>query len=1583
MADAVVDDALAFASDRPADEWVARVRPPGTDLLAGHPARGAVVDLSGPDRPLVVTSVEEELRARALRIAQVTAVAYGAVRSPDGALVEVGPARRAEHPEAYLQVELEQALTDAEAEAIVPALLLLLGHIDVVTQDHAAMRSRLRRVAACLEDGGADASPDRVDAVATVRWLLDGNALLLGLARTPDPHAARRPDGPDLGLFRSRPPTELTDRDLRRPAPDAEDPLRVSRLARLSPLHRRVPMLLLEAWTPSPDGGGGVVERLLWVVARRAAGAPLSSVPLLRRKLDGLLEREDVVPGSYDEQHLTLLFQSLPEDDLFSLDVETLHALVHELRAEDRDHSVRVALRPAEDSHAVAALVTVPIERWTRPLRERLERFLCAQLDGERVDVALSIGGGSSGVTARFLVHVAPDLPVPDPLDAVAREVRLLCRSWEEQLVSAVPDPPGATPPAPADQAGVLAARWAARLPEAYRDAVRPSDAVRDVLELDAVERGDACADMPAGRRVRVWFARGPGRDAPDRMGLVTDHPIELSRLLPVLESLDLWVTDEARWSAGATLDLHHLGVRVRRAAGGGDEAVSAANRPPSLVGTDTGRRVADAITVLLGGRADRDGLNRLVLHAGLGWDDVGVLRAYRRYRHQVDGRDDQSYVDDVLVAHPGIARLLVTLWHARFGSAPEGGPDRAAGPDAERRARAAAASHEVHRACDALTRLDHDRILRGLAGTIDATLRTNRTVRPEGPLALKIDPSAVPGAPYPRPFREVFVSGRTVEGVHLRAGAVARGGLRASDRVQDYRSEVLDLMRTQVLKNAVIVPTGAKGGFVVRDDPALDGRLGEMVTSDPRARVAAAYDAFVGALLDVTDDIVDGQVRAVPGRWDDDDPYLVVAADKGTATFSDRANALAESRSFWLGDAFASGGSHGYDHKALGITARGAWVAIARHLRALGLDAHRDEVTVAGVGDMSGDVFGNGLLHSDRLRLVAAFDHRHIFLDPDPDPAASYAERRRLFEQPGSAWADYDSELISSGGGVHPRTAKAVALTPEVQAALRTDAAELTPAALVRAVLCAPVDLLYFGGIGTYVRASTEDESRVDDRANAEVRVTGRDLRARVVGEGANLALTQRARIEVARRGGRINMDAIDNAAGVDCSDHEVNLKILLARAEADGLIDRPERDRLLAAHAEDVVSAVLSDCAAQCEALDRAERSTPAGMRTVALVLRRLVADGVLDPEVEALPDEAELEARAQAGAGFTRPELAVLLAGVKRRLAIELLDSTVPDAPVARDALVGYFPAELAERFAGLLDEHRLRRELVAAEVANDLVDHLGLTAVVALADELGVGVPDVTLAYWVVRRVVRAPERWIVLSRRRGATVPDLDPDPVDGGDLLADVLRTLTRAELMRRRGLRGGGPWDPAARIAADRPVADAVLAAAAGDRDADRRRARARLATRLVAGGLDPEVAESAAEVTVLEIVPDVAEVARDLARDPIEVLEAFRAAESGLGLDDLRRRVEALVPDGAWGPAARQGLLDDLVLVRRESARRALAGAEPDDGPAEAVARHLASNPVAAAEAEAVRGRLVREEAVGLDALAVAVRAARRAAL
>ncbi len=838
-----------------------------------------------------------------------------------------------------------------------------------------------------------------------------------------------------------------------------------------------------------------------------------------------------------------------------------------------------------------------------------------------------------------------------------------------------------------------------------------------------------------------------------------------------------------------------------------------------------------------------------------------------------------------------------------------------------------------------------------------------------------------MPDVPSPVPYREIFVYGPAVEGVHLRWGPVARGGIRWSERPDDYRSEVLGLMRAQVLKNAVIVPTGAKGGFVVRR-----GYGGEDIPS-VAAAVRRAYEIFVTSLLEVTDNVVGQEVVGVPRRRDGDDPYLVVAADKGTAGFSDLANRLSHEHGFWLGDAFASGGSRGYDHKKLGITARGAWVAVRHHFAELGIDLDADDedaeaVTVAGIGDMSGDVFGNGMLRSDRIRLVAAFDHRDIFLDPNPDPTASYAERARLFALPHSSWQDYDRARISAGGGVWSRLDKRIRISPEVRASLRLDPTvdQLSPPELIRAILQAPVGLLFAGGIGTFVRASDEPDRDIDDRANAEVRVTGSQVRARVVGEGANLAFTQRARIEYARRGGHINTDAIDNSAGVDISDREVNLKILLRPAMEAGELTLAERDDLLTDVCDDVVAAVLNDSARQSLALSRSQSASAGRIGAIERLMVELGRTGMLDRAVEALPTTAEMAARARARAGLTRPELAVLMAGAKRGLTAHLLKSAVPDQPALRAALVAYFPALLAERLDGrspgrfdrLLDGHRLRRELIASAVANEVVDRMGVTFASRLAADTGCDQAAVAAAWWIARDVVGAVAWWRELDGDEGRP-PRLVP---------AQVTTARAVLEALTRDYLRRGDGTDITAGVARDRPAARALESALAGTVTDIRRRRRARVAEALVDDGLEPDVAVRWASRGDLEIVADVAEVARTTGRQVAGVARALVEVEEALGIDQLVDRLRNAVVDhdDAWSRAAVRGLLDDLDDLRRSAARRALESS-PDVGEPEAVAGFLGARSGPAAEIAGLLRRIDAEPTVRLDALAVATRAVRHA--
>ena len=1087
--------------------------------------------------------------------------------------------------------------------------------------------------------------------------------------------------------------------------------------------------------------------------------------------------------------------------------------------------------------------------------------------------------------------------------------------------------------------AAPCAERWMHRLPASYRNAIAPPDTARDLVELEQLGDGP----VVPGPEMRVRFSPVAGVD-----GLVClsaysgPDDLELSRLLPVLESLGLWIADELHWTlAEGDRRWHVYDVRLRRV-----------DAQPFDLDLDADR-VADAVLAQWTGRTEVDGLNRLVVHAGLDWTDVDLLRALVRYRRQVDPRYTVSYAFDVLVSNPTIAHDLVELFAARFD------PDRLDPVRAE-------AVHEViEAACDAVARLDDDRILRGLLGTVDAVLRTNRWTRPAGPLAVKLDSGRVPDAPSPVPYREIWVHGRDVHGIHLRAGAVARGGIRWSERPQDLRTEILDLMRTQVLKNALIVPTGAKGGFVLVGPRALE---------PSPADVQAAYEAFIGSLLDLTDDRRNGSVVPVAGRLDGDDPYLVVAADRGTARFSDVANRISVERGYWLGDAFASGGSNGFDHKALGVTARGAWTAVAHHFAELGIDVQSDRISVVGIGDLSGDVFGNGMLRSDSVALVAAFDHRDIFIDPDPDPKASFAERERIAALASSSWQDYDRSLISKGGGVFSRDEKSVELSRQMRDVLRVSDAQLTPAALVRAILQAPVDLLFAGGIGTFVRATAEEDIGVDDRANSEVRVAASSLRARVVGEGANLAFTQRARIEYARRGGRINVDAIDNSAGVDTSDREVNSKVLAHMAVVRGEIDAGDADHLVLDQREVVVDAVLEDTSRQCERLSIAQAASATQPDWFERVLLDLEADGTLDAAVLVLPDEAELEVRRTAGAGLTRPEVAVVMAGLKRWLAAQLLAGDLPDDPAMQPALDRYFPEALVARFGHLLGEHPLRRELVACQVTNEVVDLLGMTFVHRIGHDSAATPDEVVAAAAVAYGVVGAPRLFGLLQRDIGE--PTSDPARRDPRWLVVDLIGSLTRWELDHR----GSDRIDIDARTAEDHPVFKALLGALEDIGTPRQLEARRSLRAELVDVGVEPEVAAWAARLPDLRITPDIAALSRELAVAPGEVAGAYAALDGLLELDELGDRIAALDPPGRWAQASQQGLLQDLAAIRRTGVRRALAAADGRD-PESAVEAFLGRAADEIADATAFRRDAGADPESGLDGLTVVVRAVRRA--
>ena len=1542
-----LNDLFDLVDQRTTNETIVRVRHPDS-LPDGYHRTGTIVQIASEDRPFLLSTALEALDDFDLTAVTELHPILGVERDGEGRLTQVVPARTATERESLLHLELDRALEKDEADELVSRLESLMDDVMAVTGDHGAMLERLRGVADELRsqpvhppgehEPGPDPESDPEEVAALVDWLLEDDLVLLGMreyepATVSGADGLRTIHGSGLGLladddtsrFADGVPLDQLPEEVRERLASSRV-LIVSRTRRPATVQRHTPMEDLRIFRRDADGQLLRVVRLLGLFTRKGLAAPSASTPVLRAKLRRILEREDVVPGSHDEITLVSLFEALPKDELFRSPTEELHrTLVGLLHAEEH-REVRTLVRIDYELSAVTVLITTPRDTWSPHLRQQLERLLAERYGADRVDVDLALGDRHAAV-GRFLLHVPDPIPTVS-LSDLQTDVRRLARPWVDAATMALVEEAGP------EEGERLARAFAARLPENYRQTVSPISAVADVLLLDRHRR--------SARGLLVGV-----RPEPDEHGFVRikaasrGEPLVLSAFLPILESLGLEVVEEVPYRlVGDETTLHDFGVRLPGI---------------DLTDPDLATLLADTVHAAWDGHATVDSLNRLVLCAGMPWTDVAILRAYRRYRRQVGTMHTPEYVNDVLVAEHEATSALIAHFHARFDPAHQGARD----------------SHHqaVRDACDAIRSLDHDRIVRGLLHLIDATLRTNayRTDAVADAsgipyLSLKLDPALVPDAPRPLPHREIFVFSPEVEGVHLRAGEVARGGLRWSDRRDDVRTEVLDLVKAQIRKNAVIVPTGAKGGFVLRRQP-----------SDPqdlREAVRGAYTTFVRGLLDLTDDLDGADLVHPPDvvRHDGDDPYLVVAADRGTATFSDTANAIAARYGFWLDDAFASGGSNGYDHKELGVTAKGTWVAVRRHFRELGLDVQSDPITIAGVGDMSGDVFGNGLLQSEAVKLVAAFDHRHIFLDPDPDPATSFAERQRLFDLPGSTWEDYDPELISEGGGVFSRAEKAITLTPQIQQLLRVDVESPSPPDLLQAILAAPVDLLFAGGIGTYVKSSEERHEDVGDRANDEIRVDAGSVRARMIAEGANLFITQRARIEYARRGGRIDQDAVHNAAGVATSDREVNLKILLNLAVEAGRIDVDERASLLRELSDEVVAEVMQDVDSQTAALSRELAHSPEAMGAYEVLLDRLDSREEFDRRVEELPDAESLALRADAGAGLSRPELATLLAWAKREIKSALLDSEVPDDPVLAGNLPAYFPPLLVERFSDLLEQHPLRRELIATVVTNELVDRMGVSFTSTLADERGVEIPQVVLAWEIARQILDADhyEQLLIELEREH----ELDR-VLELHDHLRWLLSRVT-ATLLADPGLD-----EPAAMLERDRPVARMLLDSLLETGTEHHRRARIAHARWLMNDLVPEELARLLACVRDLVIVPDVAIVTGTVeGRSYLEVADAFLRLGEALGIDELERVVERVDAPTGWARRQRRGLETDLRRLRRDAAAAALRHFTDSEVP-QAVASLLELQAPRVVRARRLIDHVSRHEVPDLDALAVAARA------
>ena len=1024
-------------------------------------------------------------------------------------------------------------------------------------------------------------------------------------------------------------------------------------------------------------------DRFLGLFTSMAYSANPLDIPLLRRKVANVIARAGLVQGSHAGKKLLNILATYPRDELFQTpEDELLQIAIGILHLADRQR-FRLFVRRDPFERFLSCLIYAPRDNYSTELRQKWQSILMQAFNGSSSEFNVSL---SESTLARIHITVRTTPGAIPHFDVREIEAKLIAsaRRWSDDLRDALIERFGEA------EGNARLRRFGDAFPAGYREEFAARAAVPDIQMMTSLSEREPLAlnlyrppEAPPGMLRFKLFHLG--------------KPVPLSESLPMLEHMGLKVFDEHPHRIAPQgmppIAMHDFGLQT--------------SLPEAELDIGALHQVfEDAFGRIFRGEVENDDFNRLVVAARMQARDVVVLRAYGKYLRQIGFALSQAFIEATLAAHAGIARMLVELFYARFD--PEVGAG--AGAKAAEKERAIAAALEQ------VENLSEDRVLRQYLALVLATTRTNfwrrdADGRPRGYLSFKFDPAKVPGLPEPKPMFEIFVYSTRFEGVHLRGGRVARGGLRWSDRPEDFRTEVLGLVKAQMVKNTVIVPVGSKGGFVLKRAPAMSDRDAYMKEG------VACYKDYLRGLLDLTDNRVGDRIVPPPQvkRHDPDDPYLVVAADKGTATFSDYANGISAEYGFWLGDAFASGGSVGYDHKAMGITARGAWESVKRHFREMGVDTQTTEFTVAGIGDMSGDVFGNGMLLSRHIRLVAAFDHRHIFLDPNPDAAASYGERARMFRLPRSTWADYDTKLISAGGGVHPRSAKSIALTPEVKAALAITADALTPTELVNAILKAPVDLIYNGGIGTYVKATAETHAQVGDRANDALRVNGRELRCKVFAEGGNLGCTQLGRIEYATAGGRINTDAIDNSAGVDTSDHEVNIKILLSLPIAEGELTEKQRNTLLAEMTDDVAALVLRDNYFQTQVLSVTGRIAPALLDAQARFMQFLEKADRLNRAIEFLPPDDEIAKRRAAGRGLASPEAAVLLAYSKIWLYDELLASPLPDDPWVATALLRYFPGKLQQKYAAAMARHPLKREIIATHVVNSMLNRVGSTFV----------------------------------------------------------------------------------------------------------------------------------------------------------------------------------------------------------------------------------------------------------------------------
>ncbi|RDS80814.1 NAD-glutamate dehydrogenase [Dyella monticola] len=1523
----VIANLIDFAQQRHGGRALVRIG------SAGQAARSAV-EIVTDDMPFLVDTVSMIVSD----YSPIHAVLHPVVkitRDVNGQLQRIGDEHGAS--ESVMHFEVDSILDESIQAKITSRIEDALEDVRVAVRDWNVMREKARSIAADFPHRKLPLDAASVnEAGEFLRWLADDNFTFLGyreyeVAKADGDEVLRPIEESGLGILhkseRSIAPRSLRSmvaHDL--PQSGAYDAIILTKTNARSHVHRPGNMDYVGVLKFDADGKPISEQRFLGLFTSNAYMMRPQEVPLVRQRVEAVLARSGLKRDAYSGKALRHILETLPPEELFQSTEDELFATatgILELQQRARTH---MFVRRDRYGRFFTCLVFVPRERFNTTVRERIENMLREAFHGESVDSNVLMG---ESALARLHVTVRPHLgdhPKVNIQDLEAR-LQVIVRNWYDGLRESLVAHAGAA------QGAALFNRFGKLLPAGYVEDVSPEQAAQDVIALTTLKNDDSI-------HLNLYE---DARDQSLRFKVIhVGAPISLSDALPMLENMGVRMLAEHVYtleSDGRTLTIHDFELKAKA----------------TLVFdlSHLRERFERGFEALWRGQAESDGFNNLVLLAQADWRQVAMLRGYCKYLQQVGIAFSQSYMEETLNRYPAIAGLLIELFNAKFDPRREllSAAELDKAKDDLRREMQALISEETQRAkpelidgivealsdkreqqvhalwqalkalLDDVASLDDERIVQSFMNTIRATLRTNFFQKWEGAyrhyVSFKFDSKQVPDAPKPVPYREIFVYSPRVEGIHLRFGPVARGGLRWSDRREDFRTEVLGLVKAQMVKNTVIVPVGSKGGFFVKHPPVGGDRDAQL------AEGIACYRLFINGLLDITDNLVEGKV--VPPhdlvRHDQDDPYLVVAADKGTATFSDIANAISIEHGFWLGDAFASGGSNGYDHKGMGITAKGAWESVKRHFRALGRDCQSEDFTCVGIGDMSGDVFGNGMLLSRHIRLFAAFDHRHIFLDPNPDTAKSFAERERMFKLPRSSWDDYDKALISAGGGVWPRSVKSIPISPEVRAvlALKANVQHLSPNELMSAILKAPVDLLWNGGIGTYVKASSETQADVGDRANNALRINGTELCCKMVGEGGNLGFTQKGRIEAAQHGVLLNTDFIDNSAGVDTSDHEVNIKILLGDAVQRGEINVDERNRQLAVMTDEVGELVLWDNYRQNQAITLMERQSVKRIGSMAHFIRTLEGEGLLDRQVENLPSETELSDRKARGHGLTRPELSVLLSYDKIRLFQQLLESDVPEDPYLSKELVRYFPKPLHEKYAAHMQRHRLKREIIATAVTNSTINRMGATFMMRMQEDTGQGPAAIAKAYTAAREILGARDLWAQIEAQDSKVAENTQVDAIMQ---IWSLLRHLTRWLLNRP-----GGALDIAANV--ERYQA-AVAELSATLVDALTPAGKADFATsqeKWEGLGLPNELALRLAKLPELRAMLDMVEVAQQTGQPIAKVANVFYELGQTLDLEWLRGQIEALPVEGHWHAQARGSLLDELNHQHRSLAVQVLA--------------------------------------------------------